>query len=70
MVTTLQLREFLLFDSFLNLDNFSLFNFLDLDNFFDFPKFLAYSTLLPPNLLTLLLPSFFLKASLLSLFLA
>ena len=44
-----KLEEFLLFDSFLDLANFSLFDFPDLDNFraFDFPVFLAYFILSP-----------------------
>ena len=79
-----KLGEFLLFNSFLDLANFSyfdisdldkflLFDFLNLDNFgaFDFLDFLAYFTLLSqtPNLLTSLLLLFFLTVGLLLLFL-
>ena len=64
-----KLGKFLLFDSFLDLANFSLFNFSDLSNFFDFSNFLAYSILLLLNLLILLLLLFFPEADLLLLFL-
>ena len=70
-----ELVEFLFFDNFFpdlakfqDLDIFSLFDFPNLDNF---PDFLAYSTTFPltPNPSTSPLPSFFLKAGLLLLFL-
>ena len=61
-----KLDEFSLFDYFLNLADFR-----DLDVFwpFDFPDFLAYFILSSSNPATSPLPSFFPKASLLSLFL-
>ena len=61
-----KLKRILLFDGFLDLANYPLYNYSDLNNFLDF---LAYSTLLPQNLSTLLLLSFFSKAILLLLFL-
>ena len=62
-----KLNEFLLFDNFF----LDLADFQDFDKFwlFDFLDFLAYFTLLSTNTSTLLLPSFFLEASLLLLFL-
>ena len=79
-----KLGEFPLFNTFLDLTNFSLFDFPDLDNFgtFDFSYFLVCSIPSPitPNLLTALLflfligigllPLFLLEAHLLPLFLA
>ena len=64
-----KLGEFLLFDGFFDFSLFDLDNFQDLANFFDFSYFLACSTSSPPNLSTLLSPSFFLDTGLLPSFL-